>query len=101
MAVLDLSYNTLGERRYVLNVNKEFVNKLAFLLPKLNLLQHLDLSCNGFNFKESKKISQALNDNHTMFGFHFSGNFGYTDEKGFLNVTSKNEKYFGRELLLD
>ena len=58
-----------------------FVNKLCELLPKLVLLRHLDLNCNGFNLTESKKIAKALDKNHTLYGFHFNGNWGYLDEK--------------------
>ena len=29
-------------------------------------------------------ISEALKSNHTLYGFHNEGNFGFTDEKMFL-----------------
>ena len=72
------------------------------MLPKLILLRHLDLSCNGFTYEESFAISKALEQNHTLLGFHFSGNWGYTDEKMFLIVTKDkySEQSFGKEQLI-
>jgi len=96
LAVLDLSYNTLGERREVIK-DTSFIHKLSSLIPKLKLLRHLDLSCNGFDSKECKSIGYALEKNHSLFGFHFSGNFyGSVDEKGFLvvEVLKDDEKKF-------
>jgi len=34
-------------------------------------LLHLDLSFNFFDYDLSKIISDALNDNHSIYGFHF------------------------------
>ena len=31
-------------------------------------------------------ISEALNFNHTIYGFHFAGNFGKIDSNGFLII---------------
>ncbi len=102
LAVLDLSYNNLGTRRLVDLVPKTlFVARLCELLPKLILLQHFDLSCNGFTQEESMKIAKALENNHTLHGFHFNGNWGYMDEQMFLVVTKDSEKSFGKELLID
>lgn len=49
-------------------------------------MYHFDLSGNSFSVKESKNISEALKENKTIYGFHFEGNKGYTDELGFLII---------------
>jgi hypothetical protein len=46
----------------------------------------LDLSNNCFNLQESKKISEAIKNNQTIYGFHFEGNQGFVDNHGFLIV---------------
>lgn len=50
----------------------------------------MDLSNNNFSLNDSIEISKALEDNHTIYGFHFSGNYGYVDSRGFL-VVDKDE----------
>lgn len=47
---------------------------------------HLDLSFNRFSLQEGESISLALEENHTLIGFHFEGHHGYVDNKGFLVV---------------
>lgn len=32
------------------------------------------------------EISKALEKNKTIYGFHFSGNYGYVDSRGFLII---------------
>ena len=55
-------------------------------------LIHLDLSFNNFNLEESKTIQKFLTENHTLFGFHFRGNYGFIDQKGFLQIPDDFEK---------
>ena len=85
LAVLDLSYNNLGQRPkfseqrvQTITTTDEFVPKLCKILPLpcLSSLLHLDLSYNGFQQQESMEIAEALKENHTLYGFHFDGNFG-------------------------
>lgn len=51
---------------------------------------HFSLNNNGFSFEESQKIAEvalfykALKTNKTIYGFHFSGNYGYIDYLGYL-----------------
>jgi len=45
---------------------------------------HFDISNNNLNEKDYTIITEKLNDNHTMYGFHYEGNYGITDEKMFL-----------------
>lgn len=54
-----------------------------------NLL-HVDFSDNNFNEEESAIISEKLHGNKNIYGFHFNGNYGYIDSKGFLKVEKKN-----------
>ena len=53
-------------------------------------LVHLDISNNNFNLPESKRISEGIKTNQTLYGFHFEGNQGYVDNHGFL-VVNENE----------
>lgn len=95
LAVLDLSHNSLGQHQKT-TVESKFLNAFCDLLPNLFLLQHLDLSDNGFLYKESVKISQSLRRNHTLNGFHFGGNHGYINEQMFLVVPPlKNQQEEG------
>ena len=51
---------------------------------------HLDLSNNSFSYDESQLIAENLNKyNKTIYGFHFIGNYGYVDNKGFLIFDKK------------
>ena len=62
------------------------IDKLVTIIKEKNYLVHVDLSCNSFSHKESKQIAEALNENHTIHGFHFRGNYGHVDSKGFLRI---------------
>jgi len=52
--------------------------KSNFLRNNTHLI-HLDLSNNKFTYTESKLISEALDTNRTIYGFHFKGNYGVVD----------------------
>ncbi len=54
-------------------------NAIAELILNNVELIHLDISFNKFNLRATKIISDALLKNHHLFGFHYEGNFGYTD----------------------
>lgn len=53
---------------------------------------HLDLSNNHFGLEDSLEIATALVKNKTIYGFHFSGNTGYVDSRGFLIINSNQEE---------
>lgn len=53
---------------------------------------HLDLSFNNFNLEESKIIQNAISENHNLLGFHFRGNFGFMDSKGYLQIPNEFKK---------
>ncbi|CAD8081706.1 unnamed protein product [Paramecium primaurelia] len=108
--VLDLSFNSLGIR-YKDDAQSPQKNRQPyqtwpdyFSSKNCNLI-HLDLSNNQFNQSQSEAIAKALEDNHNIFGFHFSGNIHSSiDHLGFLNITKstveqkdvilkKNEEY--------
>ena len=59
---------------------------LSNFLKGNSALIHLDLSCNKFTYNESQQISEALENNQSIYGFHFKGNYGYVDNLGFLKV---------------
>lgn len=49
-------------------------------------LLHLDLSNNQIKKNESKAIALGLKENSNIYGFHFNGNAGHINCKGFLIV---------------
>lgn len=53
-------------------------------------MRHLDLSNNYFETESSLKIAEALKKNKSIYGFHYSGNAGYVDSRGFLMVDPSN-----------
>ena len=73
--VLDISWNCLG-----INKNISCAEKLTEMLKKNKCIVHLDLSNNNFDLKESILISSGLEENKSIYGFHFHGNYGYVDD---------------------
>jgi hypothetical protein len=65
LKVIDLSDNSMGIGQPCC-VN----NVVEFLLSNKSMV-HMDLSNNAFNLDDSIKISEALDLNHTLIGFHF------------------------------
>lgn len=47
-------------------------------------LIHFDLSFNRISYKITCNIAEGLKKNKTIIGFHYTGNSGYVDTKGFL-----------------
>lgn len=84
--VFDISWNSIG------GGNPSIVPVIAETLQKNDKIIHLDLSNNYFTLAESKRISEALETNHSIYGFHFIGNYGYVDSKGFLVVNENTTK---------
>jgi Leucine Rich Repeat. len=80
LRVLDLSWNSLGLHQ------SNFAKTFAEYIAENKTLLHLDLSNNYFCKEDCKVISEGLNNNHTLYGFHFHGNIGYVDAKGFLII---------------
>ena len=83
--VLDFSWNALGAQ------NISCAQSLANFIDKNKKLVHLDLSNNYFAKDSACIIAKALENNHTLYGLHFQGNFGYIDAKGFLIVEENYE----------
>jgi len=86
ITVFDISWNSLGGN------NPSVAPIIVEVLQKNEKMVHLDLSNNYFTFEESRLISHGLENNHTIYGFHFIGNYGYVDSKGFLIVPEKAQK---------
>lgn len=85
LKVMDLGWNSLGSNLKIIKKNaNSFVNSLCDCLEKNKSIIHFSLGNNGFSFDESKRISEALNKNTTIYGFHFAGNYGYVDHLGYL-----------------
>jgi hypothetical protein len=56
-------------------------------IKERTLLVHVSLSHNDFLPEESVKIAEVLNKNQTIYGFHFEGHQGYSDNLGFYHPT--------------
>lgn len=83
MIVFDISWNSIGvqERKDV-----QCIQKICDFLNTNKSLLHLDLSANQFSIADCKQIANALKNNRSIYGFHFSGNWGRVDPRGFLEV---------------
>lgn len=82
LKVLDLSWNILTTRSCAEALCKLIVQDSCSLV-------HLDLSYNNFSLKEAGIIAESLALNHRLYGFHFEGNYGFVDVKGFLKIPEK------------
>ncbi|KAL4456118.1 hypothetical protein ABPG74_014079 [Tetrahymena malaccensis] len=88
LKVFDISYNTLGK-----SVNKNTcAPQICEFITNNQELRHLDLSNNYFNYQDSVDIAAALEKNKTIYGFHFAGNVGYVDSRGFLIIEEESEQ---------
>lgn len=95
LMVLDISWNSLGN----LSIDNSCSRAICEFLKKNEKVIHLDMSNNNFTLDESQKIAEALKSNHTIYGFHFEGNFGYVDRRGFIlfdNLKSRNINHLNR-----
>jgi len=80
LKILDFSWNSLG-----LN-GSHFAKAFGSYIATNTTLAHLDLSNNYINKADAKIIAEDLKSNHTLYGFHFAGNCGFVDFKGFLVI---------------
>jgi len=90
LKVLDLSWNLLTMKACVEALSKLLKNEACSLI-------HLDLSFNNFSLKESMIIKEGVEANHQLYGFHFEGNYGYLDWRGFLKISEHSRK----EVMID
>ena len=79
LRVLDYSLNQLGEDN-----GTACPRAIAACLVKNRTLEHLDLSFNNFSKEDTEIIAEGLRSNHRIYGFHYRGNIGYVNSKGFL-----------------
>lgn len=61
-------------------------DSICHFLVTNTIVCHLDLSNNYIKSENAAKIADSLVKNKTIYGFHFSGNAGYVDSRGFLVV---------------
>lgn len=96
--MIDLGYNHIGKGLKVIKDKKvqrrrrgriqdlEVSEIIQEFLEDNKSVVHFDLSCNSFRYDECVQIAEGLKVNHTVYGFHFDGNYGYVDSEGFLLV---------------
>lgn len=95
LKVLDLGWNRMGKAlKVIIPVQKrrrgphepELSTSISEFLENNKTIVHLDLCSNKFRYEECKEIAEGLKKNHTIYGFHFEGNYGYIDSEGFLVI---------------
>lgn len=87
LKVLDLGWNQIGTNMKVAKRNADScLNALCDCISNNKSLVHMSLNNNGFSMEESTKIADALKKNKSIYGFHFSGNNGYVDYLGYLQL---------------
>jgi Ran GTPase-activating protein (RanGAP) involved in mRNA processing and transport len=86
MRVLDISWNAFGAHV------STFAQTFADYIYTNETLVHLDISNNSLGQADSNIIATALMNNHTLYGIHYDGNFGYIDPRGFLKVLEPHEQ---------
>lgn len=103
MMVIDLSFNHIGKGLKVIKEKKnkrrrrgriqdvEVAEIIKEFLEDNKSVAHLDLSCNNFRYEECELIAEGLKTNHTLYGFHFDGNYGYVDSEGFLLMERRKD----------
>jgi hypothetical protein len=94
LKVLDLGWNRLGKGLKVIQPapkkrrrgppEPELSESIKEFLMNNKTVVHLDLCSNKFRFEECLDIRDGLQKNHSIYGFHFEGNYGYVDSEGFL-----------------
>ncbi|CAD8184428.1 unnamed protein product [Paramecium pentaurelia] len=77
LKVLDLSQNSIG-------IGLDWSNSFNQMVSTNKELIHFDLSFNRISYKITLNIAEGLKKNKTIIGFHYTGNSGYVDTKGFL-----------------
>jgi NLR family CARD domain-containing protein 3 len=87
LKVLDLGWNQIGTNMKVAkkNADASLAAICDFIVNNKSLI-HFSLNNNGFSMEESVKVSEALKKNKCIYGFHFSGNNGYVDYLGYLQL---------------
>ena len=85
---IDLSFNVLGGA----HSNSECVVALGEVLSKNKTLEHVDLSYNHLNARDTVMLGMALKRNHVLMGLHYEGNAGWVDSRGFLRMAKQNVK---------
>jgi hypothetical protein len=80
LEVFDISFNNIGGGFQ----NNESANLLKTFFRDNKSLVHVDISFWGFTLEEIFIMNEGLTENHTIWGIHWVGNAGKTDQLGFL-----------------
>lgn len=86
--MLDISWNSCGSSSSKL---LEVGNAWGDGLSENRTLLHLDLSFNKILRLDSEILAQKIKINHSMYGFHYSGNDGKIDNLGFIRPNIDSE----------
>lgn len=70
---------------------EDWLKSLLLMICSNKCIGHLDLSSNPFSLSDCKLIEMALNQNKSILGFHFCGNFGVVNWEGRLLIEDVNK----------
>jgi NLR family CARD domain-containing protein 3 len=79
LRVFDYSLNQLGDSGEL-----GCAKAIASCLKTNRTLQHVDISFNNFGKEATEVIAEGLEPNKHIYGFHYRGNYGWVNSKGFL-----------------
>lgn len=86
LKVLDYSLNQLGDSGEL-----GCARAIAGCLRSNKTLLHVDISFNKLGKEASEIIGEGLEPNKQIYGFHYRGNYGWVNSKGFLVLEEKQE----------
>jgi NLR family CARD domain-containing protein 3 len=86
LRVLDYSLNQLGDSGEL-----ACAKAIAGCFRVNRTLQHVDISFNNFGKEATEVIAEGLEPNKHIYGFHYRGNYGWVNSKGFLVLEEKQE----------
>lgn len=100
---MDVGWNVFGEAFKTMKTEKDAcLDEICNFIKENATVLHLDLSNNHFTYKQSERIQTALKKNHSIFGFHFTGNKGYVDSENYLILDSnenQSPEFFSSHIL--
>ncbi|CAI2364059.1 unnamed protein product [Moneuplotes crassus] len=88
LKILDLSFNPLSKKN---EDSDEYPQCLSDMFRENSSLMHMDLSHTGITAEDGKIIEKGLNENHTIFGIHLTGNEIRLTAEGFITKAREND----------
>lgn len=90
LKALDLSFNPLSKKHE--EETDDYPQCLSDMFQENASLVHMDLSHTGITAEDGKIIEKGLNENHTIFGIHLTGNEIRLTADGFITEARENDE---------